>query len=105
MQLTPNLHAFLWRSPSANNCNTYLLLSADKKIIVDPGHAAHFDHVTQGLQQLDMSIDDIDLVICTHAHPDHLEGITLFKDTPALFALHAEEWRLVEDMAAYLKAP
>jgi glyoxylase-like metal-dependent hydrolase (beta-lactamase superfamily II) len=104
MQLTPNLHAFLWRSPSANNCNTYLLLSADKKIMVDPGHAAHFDHVTQGLQQLDMSINDIDLVICTHAHPDHLEGITLFKDTRALLALHAEEWRLVEDMAAYLKS-
>ena len=24
MELTPNLHAFLWTSPSANNCNTYL---------------------------------------------------------------------------------
>ena len=70
MELTPHLHAFLWTSPSANNCNTYLLRSTEKKILVDPGHAAHFDHVRQGLQPLGVSIDDIDLVVCTHAHPD-----------------------------------
>lgn len=103
MELSPNLHAFLWTSPSANNCNAYLLLSPEKTILIDPGHAAHFDHVRQGLQQLGMSINDIDLVICTHAHPDHLEAITLFRDTPALFTLHEAEWRLVEEMADYLK--
>lgn len=104
MELTPNLHAFLWTSTSANNCNTYFLRDTEKKILVDPGHAAHFDHVRLGLQQLGTSIDDIDLVICTHAHPDHLEAITLFQDTRALFTLHAAEWRLVEEMAAYLKS-
>jgi len=104
MELTPNLHAFLWTSPSANNCNTYLLRSAEKRILVDPGHAAHFDHVRLGLQELGLSTDDIDLIICTHAHPDHLEGVTLFQDPQALFTLHTAEWRLVEDMAAYLKS-
>ena len=103
MELTPNLHAFLWTSPSANNCNTYLLRSAEKKILIDPGHIAHFDHVRQGLQELRISTDDIDLVICTHAHPDHLEGVALFQGTQALFALHAAEWQMVADMADYLK--
>jgi len=104
MQISSNLHAFLWTSPSANNCNTYLLRSAEKSILVDPGHAAHFDHVRLGLQELGISTDDIDLVICTHAHPDHMEGVTLFQDAQALFTLHAAEWRLVQDMAAYLKS-
>ena len=99
MELIPGLDAFLWTSTSANNCNTYLLRSAAKKILIDPGHAAHFDHVRRGLQQMDLSMGDIDLVICTHAHPDHLEAVSLFRDTPALFALHRAEWSLVEDMA------
>ena len=104
MKISPNLHAFLWTSPSANNCNTYLLRSAAKRILVDPGHAAHFDHVRLGLQELGMSMDDIDLVICTHAHPDHLEAVTLFQDPQSLFTLHPAEWRLVEEMAAYLRS-
>ena len=104
MELTPNLHAFLWTSPSANNCNTYLLRTTQKRILIDPGHAAHFNHVDQHLEQLGMGIADIDVVICTHAHPDHLEAVTLFRDTRALFAIHALEWQLVEEMAAYLKS-
>ena len=49
MELTPNLHAFLWTSTRANNCNTYLIRSPQKTILIDPGHAAYFDHVRQGL--------------------------------------------------------
>lgn len=104
MELTPDLHAFLWTSPAANNCNTYLMRSAEKNILVDPGHAVHFDHVRQGLHRLGLAMADIDLVICTHAHPDHIEAVSLFADTPALFALHAAEWRLVEEMGPYLRA-
>jgi hydroxyacylglutathione hydrolase len=104
MELTPNLHAFLWTSPSANNCNTYLIRSTEKNILIDPGHATHFDHVRHGLRRLGMSIENIDLVICTHAHPDHIEAVGLFEDTRALFTLHAAEWQLVTDMAPYLNA-
>jgi len=102
MELTPNLHAFLWTSPSANNCNTYLLRSLDKNILIDPGHAPFFDHVERDLRRLDLSTEDIDLVICTHAHPDHMEAVRLFDTGPALFALHEAEWQLVEDMAPHL---
>ena len=104
MELTSGLHAFLWTSPGANNCNTYLVHSTTKNILIDPGHAAHFDHVSRALQQQALSVDDIDLIICTHAHPDHLEAVSLFRDTPALFTLHSAEWRLVVDMAAYLRS-
>ena len=46
-----------------------------------------------GLKELGLAIADMDLVICTHAHPDHIEGVQLFKDCPALFTLHGEEWQ------------
>ena len=104
MELTPNLHAFLWTSTGANNCNGYLLRSAEKTILVDPGHAAYFDHVRQGLRPLGLSIADIDLVIGTHAHPDHIESVRLFDRPPALFALHTAEWQLVIEAAPHLRA-
>ena len=103
MELTPNLHAFLWTSPGANNCNSYLLRSAEKTILVDPGHSAYFDHVNRGMERLGLSPEDIDLVIGTHAHPDHIEAVERFADYESLFSLHAAEWQLVETMAPILK--
>jgi len=104
MELTPNLHAFLWTSTRANNCNTYLIRSKEKNILIDPGHAAYFSHVSDGLRALNLTVSDIHLVICTHAHPDHLEAVRFFSNTPTLFTLHREEWGLVEQMAPLLKA-
>ena len=104
MELTPNLHAFIWTSPSANNCNTFLIRSAEKHILIDPGHVAHFEHVRQGLHDIGMVMDDIDLIICTHAHPDHMEAIGLFDRERTLFALHHAEWQLVQSMSAHLKS-
>ena len=104
MELTPNLHAFLWTSTRANNCNTYLIRSAQKNILIDPGHLAFFDHVRSGLGTLGLTVENIDLVICTHAHPDHIEAVQLFDEAPTLFTLHQDEWKLVKEMAPYLQA-
>jgi glyoxylase-like metal-dependent hydrolase (beta-lactamase superfamily II) len=92
MKLTDNLHAFLWQSMTTNNCNAYFI-DGPSRILIDPGHRALFEHVQRGLEDLNLSIKDIDMVICTHAHPDHLESVALFKDTPTLFTLHETEWQ------------
>ncbi len=102
MELAPNLHAFFWSSTTANNCNTYLIRSPEKTILIDPGHASCFDHVSRGLEGMGLSRDDIDLVIATHAHPDHLEAIQLFDRGRTLFALHEDDWRLVKQMLPLL---
>ena len=104
MELTPNLHAFIWASTGANNCNTFLIRSAMKNILVDPGHAPYFEHVRQGLHLLGLSIEDIDLIIGTHVHPDHIEAVRLFTRPPTLFTLHAAEWQLVEEAGPHLRA-
>jgi hydroxyacylglutathione hydrolase len=92
MEITPNLHAFVWKSTTTNNCNSYFI-DGPSRVLIDPGHSRLFDHVELGLKELGLAIADMDLVICTHAHPDHIEGVQLFKDCPALFTLHEEEWQ------------
>ena len=103
MKLSPRLHAFVWQSMTANNCNTYLI-DGPTRVLIDPGHAGLFDHVQKGLAKLGLSIDDIGLVICTHAHPDHMEAVQLFKKTPAMIAIHEAEWQLAKSMEKQLKA-
>lgn len=73
MKIFDHLDAFLWHSPTANNCNAYLI-SDDKKILVDPGHYHLLAHVRDNLSRLSLSPEDIDVVIITHGHPDHMEG-------------------------------
>jgi glyoxylase-like metal-dependent hydrolase (beta-lactamase superfamily II) len=80
---------------TANNCNTYLI-TGPTNILIDPGHARLFDHVANGLGQLGLGLDDIGLVICTHAHYDHLEAVQFLKRHKALFAIHEQEWESIK---------
>jgi glyoxylase-like metal-dependent hydrolase (beta-lactamase superfamily II) len=100
MELLKNLHAFIWMDPNENNCNTYLI-SGEKNILVDPGHAHLFGSVNDELQKLSMTPADIDVVLVTHAHPDHMEGISLFADLPGKIGLSEEEMVFIEHMAPH----
>ncbi|MGO9314558.1 MAG: MBL fold metallo-hydrolase [Syntrophobacteraceae bacterium] len=101
MKVTDGLHAFLWTSPSANNCNTYLI-DGPARILIDPGHLHLFEHVEVQLRVLGIEISDIDLVLVTHAHPDHFEAARLFKDQPALFAVSPEDWRMIQEIGKHM---
>ncbi len=103
MKIFDGLHAFLWSSMSANNCNTYLI-DGPARILIDPGHLHLFSHVESGLREAGVSLGEIDLVITTHAHPDHFEAVRLFNDSPALFAMHREDWGILKEMARYAGA-
>jgi len=104
MKITNNLHAFIWESMTDNNCNAYLI-DGPTRVLIDPGHSRLFGHVELGLKQLGLTISDIGLVICTHAHPDHIEGVQLFKDSPALFTLHEDEWQWAATIGKQMSAP
>ncbi|MBN1848968.1 MAG: MBL fold metallo-hydrolase [Deltaproteobacteria bacterium] len=90
MKIFDNLHAFLWNNPTANNANTYLI-NGVKKILIDPGHYHLMNHIRQGLSELSMTLEDIDLVIITHAHSDHIEGIEAFLNTSTLIAVNKKD--------------
>ena len=94
MKIVDKLHAFLWRDITTNNCNAYLI-DGSKTVLIDPGHKRLFSHVRKGLDGLGYSMEDIDLVIATHGHPDHLEAVQAI-EVPTMFAMGEEEYRFFE---------
>ena len=98
MKITDHLHGFLWTDYRTNNSNTYFI-NGSKKILIDPGHAHLFGHVTDQLAALSLRPDDLDLVVITHGHPDHMEAVRLFSRMPALVAMHQVELDFVRTLA------
>ncbi len=103
MQVFDKLHAFIWESMTTNNCNSYLI-DGPTRILIDPGHLNLFDHVLRGLEELSLGVDDLGLVICTHAHPDHIESVPLFKRKSIPFAIHRSDWEMVKSMERQIAA-
>ena len=101
MEILDGLHAFIWSDPSANNCNSFLI-SGEKNILIDPGHYQLFGHISDGLSRLGMSPQDIDLVIITHGHPDHMEAVKIFVDTSTSIAVPAIEMDFIRDLPPQL---
>jgi len=101
MEIFNGLHAFLWLNPSANNCNTFFI-DGEKKILIDPGHHKLFGHVQEGLSKLSLTPRDIDLVIITHGHPDHMEAVKIFAGTSTSIAISAIEMNFIRDLPPQL---
>ena len=98
MKIFDGLYFFPWNNPSANNCNT-CFIEGNKKILVDPGHYPLFNHVKDELGRLSVSPQDIDVVIITHGHPDHMEGLRVFGETTTLIAISSLEMDFIKRIA------
>ncbi|MCF8142410.1 MAG: MBL fold metallo-hydrolase [Deltaproteobacteria bacterium] len=103
MELLDNLHVFSWNSMTANNCNAYFIDNG-KRILIDPGHYHLFDHVRDELDRLSLSPEDMDMVIITHGHPDHMEGVRIFQDTDAVVAVSSREMEFIQTVAPHYGA-
>jgi glyoxylase-like metal-dependent hydrolase (beta-lactamase superfamily II) len=100
MKIVDDLYAFLWLNATENNCNAFFI-DGEKRILIDPGHRHLFGHIRDYLTGLSLSTDEIDIVIITHGHPDHMEGVKIFEDTSATIAIHAEEMNFIKKMAPH----
>lgn len=98
MKIIENVQGFMWESFNVNNCNTFFI-QGETNILIDPGHRHLFDNVEKKLSKSGFALSDIDLVICTHGHPDHIEGMSLFAEHTAQTTLHIKEWEFVKNMA------
>jgi N-acyl homoserine lactone hydrolase len=62
-----------------------------KRVVVDTGHAGRRRALEAELGRRSLSASDIDVVVCTHAHWDHIENLNIFDR--AQVVLHADERR------------
>jgi N-acyl homoserine lactone hydrolase len=64
-----------------------------KRIIVDTGHAGRRPALEDELRLRGLTAADIDIVVCTHAHWDHIENLNIFER--AQIVLHHRERRYI----------
>ena len=81
-------------------CNLTLVRDGDKNILFDVGSGPDFmpsaGLLTESLDALDLTPDDITHVVFTHAHPDHIWGLLDDFDDPmfynATYMMGRKEW-------------
>lgn len=71
-------------------CGVFLI-EGERRVLVDPAHVGRRPHLEAALTSRGLTPGDIDLVVLTHAHWDHLQNIDLFDHAPLL--IHADERR------------
>jgi hydroxyacylglutathione hydrolase len=101
MKLAENLYAYVWKG-NDNNCNSFLfanVLSGNKHLLIDPGHIITpylrepaFEMLVKEIGGDGLKIEDIGLIVLTHAHPDHVESAAKFKSVShAPVAMHKDD--------------
>jgi hydroxyacylglutathione hydrolase len=101
MKLTDDLYAYVWEG-NDNNCNTYIfanVLTGNRHLIIDPGHIVTpylkeraYDRLAKSIESDGLKIQDIGLVVISHAHPDHMEALGKIREEGhALVAIHKDD--------------
>ena len=90
MKVEKDLYSYPWQNPYENNCNTYVV-HGEVTLLIDPGHFTHIAQLLAKMEEDRISADEIGLIITTHAHPDHLEGLKAFLKKPVKMAMSREE--------------
>jgi glyoxylase-like metal-dependent hydrolase (beta-lactamase superfamily II) len=101
MKLEKDLYAYLWSNPYENNCNTYLI-HGKITVLIDPGHSRHVSNLFHQMEGDGISPEEIDLIILTHSHPDHFEGLETFMNKPVKISMNREEERYLLESGRYL---
>src|SRR5262249_25440951 len=59
--------------PGVPHCNAWALAAAEGVVVVDTGmhQPGSFAHLERALAMCNLSIENVRLVVCTHAHSDH----------------------------------
>jgi len=87
LKLVGDFYAYLWPGVNmqemmkyGNNCNSYVVantLPGNKHVLVDPGQVVNetkqrcLDRLIAEMKKDNLKIEDVGLIINTHAHPDH----------------------------------
>ena len=93
--LNPGNHVY-----SKIESTTSLVLTGDKKIIVDPSTKYSRQKIMKGLESLGLRPKDIDTVVLTHYHLDHVANFGMFSN--AQFFIHGNDLKTVGSLTGNL---
>ena len=101
MELEKDLYAYFWQNSYENNCNTYLI-RGDVTVLIDPGHSRYIPDLLREMEGDGIAPKKIDLILLTHSHPDHVEGLEAFLNKPAKVVINREEERYLKESGKFL---
>lgn len=103
MRLSDRFYGYFWQG-YGNNCNSYIY-RGEKLLLVDPGHISNesgercFDVLHRSLAADGFKLEDIELILCTHGHPDHVEAAGLIREqSGARLAIHRDDAFFMEGL-------
>jgi len=96
MQLSDQLYAFPWQLLDVNNCNSYLI-DGPFRILIDPGHQHLYTELENSLASINIRREDINLIIATHIHPDHIEAVQSFSSLSTMVTIHEIEYNYFQE--------
>jgi glyoxylase-like metal-dependent hydrolase (beta-lactamase superfamily II) len=101
-ELRPNIYKFKSEKPGSH---VYLIKGSKKNVLIDTGTTAFYPHLRALLQELHLGPKDIDFVILTHEHFDHIGATTFFFDTAAVAAhrLAANKIEMQDEFVTMMK--
>jgi glyoxylase-like metal-dependent hydrolase (beta-lactamase superfamily II) len=95
--------------PGVPHCNAWAVAAGDGVVLFDTGmhQPGSIEHLERAMQMCGLSIEDVRLVVCTHAHSDHYgQAATIVRRTGCelwMHPNHAHMKLLAEDPEAALE--
>lgn len=74
-------------SKGPGGARVYLVRGRKKNLLIDTGLPSDGEAIEAQLRSLDLSVEDIDLIVLTHEHMDHIGGVPRF-GSRAVVAAH-----------------
>jgi glyoxylase-like metal-dependent hydrolase (beta-lactamase superfamily II) len=74
MEIAPSVHAIPLRQVSA------FLITEERLTLIDAGLAGSRPTIAKYLDGIGRAVEEIDRIICTHGHPDHVGGVREMAD-------------------------
>ncbi|HBD06949.1 MAG TPA: MBL fold metallo-hydrolase [Syntrophobacteraceae bacterium] len=100
MNIGNNLHAYPWETYTENNCNSYFI-DGPVRTLIDPGHLYLMPNLESRMRPDGFSLEDVQLVIATHPHPDHCEGLAAFAELKAKTTMHVEAESFLKEFSRH----
>ena len=90
MKLINDVFIYPWTNITINNCNTYLI-NEKHPILIDTGLSMCLNEVLEAITKDGIDPEAIEMIISTHSHPDHFDGVSYFMPKKTKMSLHQDE--------------